>query len=149
MKELRKHRSWHDSRLVNVLFEHERPRLVETMDKGDYSVDKMSFINQGFNQAQKEAISKCLKSRDVFMIHGPPATGKTTTIVEYIIQTVALQKSKVLACAQSNIAVDNIIEKLHKLNPELRIVRIGHPARLLESVLPFCLDALVESALKE
>ena len=68
------------------------------------------------------------------MIHGPPGTGKTTTIVEFILQTVALQKSKVLACAPSNIAVDNIIERLHHMNPKLRIVRIGHPARLIESV---------------
>ena len=77
------------------------------------------------------------------MIHGPPGTGKTTTVVEYILQTVKLQQSKVLACAPSNIAVDNIIERLHLMNPKLRIVRIGHPARLLESVQQFCLDALV------
>jgi superfamily I DNA and/or RNA helicase len=49
----------------------------------------------------------------------------------------------VLACAPSNIAVDNIIERLHEANPKLRIVRIGHPARLLESVQKHCLDALV------
>ena len=50
-----------------------------------------------------------------------------------------------LACAPSNIAVDNIIERLHECNPRLKIVRIGHPARLLESVQQFCLDALVWS----
>ena len=76
----------------------------------------------------------CLKSKDVSMIHGPPGTGKTTTIVEFILQTVLLQKSKVMACGPSNIAVDNIIERLHYMNPKLRIVRIGHPARLMESV---------------
>ena len=48
-----------------------------------------------------------------------------------------------MACAPSNIAVDNIIERLHQQNPKLKIVRIGHPARLLESVQQFCLDALV------
>lgn len=135
MEQLSKnHGSWQNTRLVDVLFQHERPRLVETMDSGRFSVDQLRFVNSGLNQAQKEAISKCLKSCDLSMIHGPPGTGKTTTIVEYILQTVALQKSKVLACAPSNIAVDNIIERLHKLNPKLRIVRIGHPARLLESV---------------
>jgi len=68
------------------------------------------------------------------MIHGPPGTGKTTTVVEYIIQTIKHQKSKVLACAPSNIAVDNIIERLHQKQPGIRIVRIGHPARLLPTV---------------
>jgi ATP-dependent RNA/DNA helicase IGHMBP2 len=75
-----------------------------------------------------------LKSTDVSLIHGPPGTGKTTTVVEFILQSVALQKAKVLACAPSNIAVDNIIERLYQQNPYLKIVRIGHPARLLESV---------------
>ena len=51
-----------------------------------------------------------------------------------------------LACAPSNIAVDNIIERMHAAEPTLKIVRIGHPARLLESVQQFCLDALVYGA---
>lgn len=92
------------------------------------------YFNEGLNAAQKEAIYKCLGSEDVSMIHGPPGTGKTTTVVEFILQTVRLQKAKVMACAPSNIAVDNIIERLHKQNPRLNIVRIGHPARLLETV---------------
>jgi ATP-dependent RNA/DNA helicase IGHMBP2 len=68
------------------------------------------------------------------MIHGPPGTGKTTTVVEFILQTVRLQKSKVMACAPSNIAVDNMIERLAVADPNLKIVRIGHPARLMDSV---------------
>ena len=51
-----------------------------------------------------------------------------------------------MACAPSNIAVDNIIERLHVMDPKLKIVRIGHPARLLDSVQQFCLDALVYSS---
>ena len=145
LEQLKKnHGTWKNTRLVDVLFQHERPRLLETLDSECFDVRNLNFVNTGLNLAQKEAISKCLKSVDVSMIHGPPGTGKTTTIVEYILQTVSLQKSKVMACAPSNIAVDNIIERLHKLNPQLRIVRIGHPARLLESVQKFCLDALVQ-----
>ena len=68
------------------------------------------------------------------MIHGPPGTGKTTTVVEFILQASRLQKAKIMACAPSNIAVDNIIERLHAQNPKLKIVRIGHPARMLESI---------------
>lgn len=75
------------------------------------------------------------------LIHGPPGTGKTTTVVELILQAVEHQKAKVLACAPSNIAVDNMIERIHAENPKLKIVRIGHPARLLESVQHLSLDA--------
>lgn len=77
------------------------------------------------------------------MIHGPPGTGKTTTVVEFILQACRLQKSKIMACAPSNVAVDNIIERLHIQDPKLKIVRIGHPARLLESVQKHCLDSLI------
>ena len=48
-----------------------------------------------------------------------------------------------MACAPSNIAVDNMIEKLHASNPKLKIVRVGHPARVLEEVQQFCIDALI------
>ena len=90
--------------------------------------------NENLNESQKAAIHTCMANTDVSMIHGPPGTGKTTTVVELILQSVKHQKTKVLACAPSNIAVDNIIERLAIAQPKLRIVRIGHPARLLESV---------------
>lgn len=105
------------------------------MDIADeFDVESLQFYNDSLNAAQKEAIKKCLMAADVGMIHGPPGTGKTTVVVELILQTVRTQRSKVLACAPSNIAVDNIIERLHVAEPNLRIVRIGHPARLMESV---------------
>ena len=124
--------TWKNRRLVDVLFEIEKPRLMDNSDQ--FARDQLYFVNKGLNDAQQEAVSLCLRSHDISMIHGPPGTGKTTTVVEFILQTVKLQRSKVLACAPSNIAVDNIIERLHDMNPKLRIVRIGHPARLLESV---------------
>lgn len=60
---------------------------------------------------KKEAVSKALSSKNVFLLHGPPGTGKTTTVVEIILQEVK-RGSKILACAASNIAVDNIVERL-------------------------------------
>ena len=113
---------------MNVLFEAAEPRIAN-----DKNIE-IEWVNQGLNDAQKQAIKTSLQCVDVAMIHGPPGTGKTTTVVEFIAQTCELQKSKVLACAPSNIAVDNIIERLHEADPKLKIVRIGHPARLLASV---------------
>jgi ATP-dependent RNA/DNA helicase IGHMBP2 len=76
----------------------------------------------------------CLKAKDIGIIHGPPGTGKTTTIVEFIKQAVKIQGAKVLCCAPSNIAVDNILERLIVRANIPKCVRIGHPARMLESV---------------
>ena len=64
-----------------------------------------------FLSPKKDAISKALSSKNVFLLHGPPGTGKTTTVVEIILQEVK-RGSKILACAASNIAVDNIVERL-------------------------------------
>lgn len=61
--------------------------------------------------SKKDAVSKALSSKNVFLLHGPPGTGKTTTVVEIILQEVK-RGSKILACAASNIAVDNIVERL-------------------------------------
>jgi ATP-dependent RNA/DNA helicase IGHMBP2 len=80
----------------------------------------------------------------VALVHGPPGTGKTTTIVEYILQAVKLQKAKVLSCAPSNLAVDNVIERLHQSNPDLKIVRFGHPSRMIPSVQKFALETLIK-----
>ncbi|XP_057547846.1 uncharacterized protein LOC130826263 isoform X3 [Amaranthus tricolor] len=89
---------------------------------------------------EKAAITKALSSNNVFLLHGPPGTGKTTTVVEIILQEVK-RGSKILACAASNIAVDNIVERL---NPHrVKLVRVGHPARLLPQVLESALDAQV------
>ncbi|XP_066373064.1 uncharacterized protein [Miscanthus floridulus] len=119
--------------LVPVLFGEKAPmRSKDTM--------KFSPFNKNLDDSQKEAISKALGSRDVFLLHGPPGTGKTTTIIEIILQEVK-RGSKILACAASNIAVDNIVERLARYRTKL--VRLGHPARLLPQVLDSALDAQV------
>ncbi len=94
------------------------------------------------DESQQAAVRFGLAAKDVALIHGPPGTGKTTTVVELICQAVA-RGDKVLACAPSNTAVDNLLERLAA--KKQNVVRIGHPARVLENLRRHTLDAMVES----
>jgi ATP-dependent RNA/DNA helicase IGHMBP2 len=123
------------SRLRDVLFglrepERGRPRPLDPIDPA-------------LDPSQREAVAFALEARDVALIHGPPGTGKTTALVEVVRQAVR-RGEKVLACAASNIATDNLVERLAASGA--RVVRLGHPARLLPTVLEHSLDALVERA---
>lgn len=92
------------------------------------------------NTSQQNALQKVLDARDVAIIHGPPGTGKTTTLVQAITQTVLTEK-QVLVCAPSNAAVDLLVEKLSEQN--LNVVRIGHPARVTDQSLSKTLDSRI------
>lgn len=92
--------------------------------------------------SQRDAVSHALAAEDVAIIHGPPGTGKTTTVVELIRQAIR-RGEKVLACAPSNLAVDNMLEKL--LAGGERALRLGHPARVLPELRAHTLDVQVES----
>ncbi|KAI4341304.1 hypothetical protein MLD38_026040 [Melastoma candidum] len=119
--------------LIPVLF-GERTPLVSKNDTA------FRPFNTHLDHSQKDAVVKALSSKNVFLLHGPPGTGKTTTVVEIILQEVK-RGSKILACAASNIAVDNIVERL--ASHRVKLVRLGHPARLLPQVLETALDAQV------
>ena len=92
---------------------------------------KVAYFNAQLNEYQRDAVKSALAADDVALVHGPPGTGKTTVLVEIVRQHVS-RGQRVLATAPSNIAVDNILEKL--LDTGLRVVRLGHPARTLESL---------------
>lgn len=94
------------------------------------------------NPSQHDAILHALSAKDLAIIHGPPGTGKTTTVAHLIRQAV-LGGQRVLACAPSNTGVDNLLEKLVGLG--LNAIRIGHPARVLESLQEHTLDYLVDA----
>uniref|UniRef100_A0A671SUM4 DNA helicase n=1 Tax=Sinocyclocheilus anshuiensis TaxID=1608454 RepID=A0A671SUM4_9TELE len=98
------------------------------------------IYNTRLDNSQKEAVSFAISQKDVAIIHGPPGTGKTTTVVEVILQAVK-QEQKVLCCAPSNVAVDNLVERLAK--SKVKVLRLGHPARLLESIQKHSLDAVL------
>ncbi len=104
-------------------------------------------LSAALNPAQQAAVAHALAAQDVAIIHGPPGTGKTTAVVELIRQTV-LRGERVLACAPSNLAVDNLFERLLNL-PEVatggRVIRIGHPARVLPALRDQTLEMLVEN----
>jgi ATP-dependent RNA/DNA helicase IGHMBP2 len=92
------------------------------------------------NPSQQNALEKILQSNDVAIVHGPPGTGKTTTLVEAI--KVAVQEEKqVLVTAPSNAAVDLLVDKLSEAG--LNVLRIGHPARVTEQTLSKTLDARI------
>jgi ATP-dependent RNA/DNA helicase IGHMBP2 len=101
------------------------------------------WFDANLDDSQRDAVSFALDAAPVALIHGPPGTGKTTAIVELIRQATK-RGERVLACAPSNVAVDNVVERLARAG--VRVVRLGHPARLLPSVREHSLDALVEAA---
>lgn len=98
-------------------------------------------LDQGLNEEQKEAVSHALRAEDLAIIHGPPGTGKTTTLVEIIRQAVR-RGDKVLITAPSNLGVDNMIQKLVRSGE--KVVRIGHPARVMPELHAYTLDQQVE-----
>ncbi|PYH64532.1 putative DNA helicase [Aspergillus vadensis CBS 113365] len=110
----------------------------------DYdSIGSLEFTDPTLNDSQKEAIRFALAAREIALIHGPPGTGKTHTLIELIVQMVQ-RKQRVLVCGPSNISVDNIVERLAP--KKVPVVRIGHPARLLPSVLDHSLEVLTHTS---
>jgi len=89
------------------------------------------------NASQNEALRHVLAAEDVALIHGPPGTGKTTTLVQCIKQTLKSEK-QLLVCAPSNTAVDLLAERLHAQG--IRVLRIGHPARVNAHLEELTLD---------
>lgn len=126
------------SHLMRVAFGYTTPL------QPDYeSTTDLTFLDPTLNDSQKDAIRYALASRDVALIHGPPGTGKTHTLIELILQLVQ-RRQRVLVCGPSNISVDNIVERLAP--KKVPVVRIGHPARLLPSVLDHSLEVLTHTS---
>ena len=94
------------------------------------------------NSSQEEAVDKVLRAKDVAVVHGPPGTGKTTTLVEAIYETLH-REPQVLVCAQSNMAVDWISEKL--VDRGVNVLRIGNPVKVNDKMLAFTYERRFES----
>jgi len=99
-----------------------------------------SIIIPSLNLSQNRAVRKVLAAKDVAVIHGPPGTGKTTTLVQ-AIRLVVQKEKQVLVCAPTNTAVDLLCEKM--LEQGIRVLRIGHPARVSEDLLATTIDGKI------
>ncbi len=144
---------------VNVLFDEASYRemviaLQKTIDAENnrlaklrdilYGIEKATFekkeditVAHALNQSQQEAVQLIVSANDVAVVHGPPGTGKTTTLIRAIMQTLQHEK-QVLVCSPSNVAVDLMTEKLALQG--VNVLRLGNPARVSEEVMNNTLD---------
>lgn len=113
--------------------------------KGQGDVSTFVFPPMHFpylNRTQEDAVNQVLRAKDVAIVHGPPGTGKTTTLVEAIRETL-MRENQVLVCAQSNMAVDWISEKL--VDRGINVLRIGNPTRVNDKMLSFTYERRFEA----
>lgn len=129
-----------EGRLVAVLTGQKTPE--------SYGQDT-PFVSQRLNASQQEAVQKILEATDLALVHGPPGTGKTTTLVQAIKALIKNERQQLLVVAPSNAAVDLLSEKL--ADEGLSVVRVGNPARVNEKQLTLTLDSKIaaHSAAKE
>ena len=116
--------------------------LSDRDPKQNRPVPYIEYIDESLNESQKLAIENSLACENFFLIHGPFGTGKTRTLVELISQETR-QNHKVLATAESNAAVDNILERLMK-NEKLNLTRLGHPQRVSKHNISYSLAYKIE-----
>ena len=132
-------------RTLTTLLNTKEDRITEFKkillgDKTAQFTDHDTIRDLGLNDSQNAALHQIHNARDIAIIHGPPGTGKTTTVVQAILETLK-SEDQVLVCAPSNAAVDLLAEKLG--DQKVEVLRIGHPARVTEEILSKTLDAKI------
>ncbi|KAF2185701.1 P-loop containing nucleoside triphosphate hydrolase protein [Zopfia rhizophila CBS 207.26] len=144
MTKLQKFEEQEYTPFIRVLFGQASPTPIPS-DLNDplNPLHKIEWNDATLNDSQKDAIKFALASREIALIHGPPGTGKTHTLIELILQLLK-QNLRLLVCGPSNISVDNIVERL--ASHKVPMMRLGHPARLLPSVLSHSLDVLIRTS---
>ena len=130
------------SSVINVLFGISTPGVPHQSFHPKLLDQEGNFVfqNQDLDSSQRAAVEFCLKQRELGIVHGPPGTGKTTTVVE-IIRAAVASGDKVLVTAPSNVAVDNLVERLARAG--VKVVRLGHPARVNRELQHHSLDAII------
>ncbi|KAJ1961114.1 hypothetical protein IWQ62_003979 [Dispira parvispora] len=114
-------------------------KSLQSVNLDEISVD---WFDLSLNASQRHAVQFALAAQHLALIHGPPGTGKTYTLVEIIRQLARVGEQRILVCGPSNISVDNLVERLAKYR--LSLVRLGHPARILPAVVNHSLDMITK-----
>lgn len=118
---------------------------------------KIEWFNQNLNESQRNAVEFALKQTHLAIIHGPPGTGKTTALVELILQLIE-RRMKLLVCASSNVAIDNVFSNLiksdkfkntYEKNDQNKFVRVGHLARIEKNIRKYSLDHIVSKQIED
>ena len=128
-----------------IAAKNDRLAYLRELFHGDRQPQRYAFEPMRFpwlNPTQEQAVNEVLRAKDVAIVHGPPGTGKTTTLVEAINETL-MRESQVMVCSQSNMAVDWISEKL--VDRGINVLRIGNPTRVNDKMLGFTYERRFES----
>ncbi|MCF8449925.1 MAG: AAA family ATPase [Taibaiella sp.] len=129
-----------EGRLINILTGMAAPT---------FNTEVAAYVNAALNTTQQAAVNKILQANELAIVHGPPGTGKTTTLVQAIKALIKNGEKRILVTAPSNTAVDLLSEKLSEEG--LNVLRVGNPARVSERLMALTLDSRVaaHSSIKE
>ncbi|CRG96125.1 dna2/nam7 helicase family member, putative [Plasmodium gallinaceum] len=126
----------------NNFIKEENIENIENIENYIYKCDKIEWGNKNLNYNQKKAVYFCLYSNDIFCIHGPPGTGKTTVLCEVIFQLIK-RNFKILVTGPSNVSVDNILDKCIKMNIK-NVVRIGLKSKIKKELWSYSYDEKIK-----
>ncbi|MEZ2445627.1 AAA domain-containing protein [Chitinophaga sp. RCC_12] len=121
-----------EGRLIKILTGEKQPV---------FHPDITPYVNPALNASQQSAVNKILSAGDLAIVHGPPGTGKTTTLVQAIKALIKQEQQQILVVAPSNTAVDLLSEKLS--DEGLNVLRVGNPARVSERLMSLTLDSKI------
>ena len=116
---------------------------LDLVERDEKKIPNIQFRNKSLNESQQNAVKAIVVNNDICIVHGPPGTGKTTTLIESVWQLVH-QNQKVLVAAPSNAAIDNIAIGLHRAG--LKILRVGNTSKVSDAIFPFTIEGHLSDA---